>query len=90
MGTKGTREGLKDLMRLPGVGPSIAGDLWELGFRKAGDLKGQDPEALYLRHCDLKGCRIDRCWLYVARCAVYFASRARHHPEKLKWWHWKD
>jgi hypothetical protein len=33
---------------------------------------------------------VDRCWLYVARCAEYFASEARRDPEKLKWWNWKD
>ncbi len=90
MATRGRLDDLKELMQLPGVGPSIARDLRELGFRKAADLRGQDPEALYLRHCDRKGMKIDRCWLYVARCAVYFASRTRHDPEKLKWWNWKD
>ena len=81
---------LKELMTIPGVGPSIAQDLWELGLRKVVDLKGASPEALYAAHCDAKGMTIDRCWLYVARCAVYFASTKRHDPEKLKWWNWKD
>jgi len=81
---------LKELMTIPGVGPSIARDLWELGLRKVADLKGSSPEALYAAHCDAKGMTIDRCWLYVARCAVYFASTERHDPEKLKWWNWKD
>ena len=84
------RAQLKDLMIIPGVGLSIARDLWELGLRKAADLKGASPEALYAAHCDAKGMTIDRCWLYVARCAVYFATTRRHDPEKLKWWNWKD
>jgi hypothetical protein len=33
---------------------------------------------------------VDRCVLYVFRCAVYFASEAEHDPELLKWWNWKD
>lgn len=81
---------LRDLMTIPGVGPSIAQDLWDLGVRKATDLKEASPEALYAAHCHAKGTAVDRCWLYVARCAVYFASRERHDPEKLKWWNWKD
>ena len=46
--------------------------------------------ALYERLCELQGCHVDRCMLYVLRCAVYFASGERHDPELLKWWHWKD
>ena len=81
---------LRALRELPGVGASIAEDLWRLGFRTVADFKDQDPEEIYRRHCRQKGCRVDRCWLYVARGAVYFASHQRHHPEKLKWWNWKD
>jgi hypothetical protein len=83
-------EALADLRRIPGVGASIAQDLMELGIRRVEDLRGADPGGLYLRHCDKKRCTVDRCWLYVARCAVYFASAKRHDPEKLKWWNWKD
>jgi hypothetical protein len=83
-------EAAADLRRIPGVGPSIAGDLLELGVRRVEDLRGADPQKLYLRHCSQKGCKVDRCWLYVARCAVYFASAKRHDPDKLKWWNWKD
>jgi len=80
----------KRLQVIPGVGPSIAGDLVELGISRVEDLKGRSPEVLYEAHCLQKGCRVDRCWLYVARCAVYFASKNKHDPEKLKWWNWKD
>lgn len=81
---------LKDFRRIPGVGPSIARDLWRLGFRSVTELRGRDPEEMYERMCDLEGVRIDRCLLYVFRCAVYFASGAEHDPEKLLWWNWKD
>jgi hypothetical protein len=81
---------LKDFRRIPGVGKSIAEDLWDLGLRRVGDLRGADPQALYDRLCEQRGMHIDRCMLYVLRCAVYFASEERHEPEKLLWWNWKE
>ena len=81
---------LRDLQVIPGVGPSIAEDLWELGVRRVEDLRGKDPERLYEQRCKQQGVRIDRCLLYVFRCAVYFASHNKHDPELLKWWNWKD
>ena len=84
------REALKDFQRIPGVGKSIAQDLWELGFRSTAELAEADPQEMYDRFCALKGMHIDRCLLYVFRGAVYFASRTEHDPELLKWWSWKD
>jgi len=81
---------LRDLRRIPGVGKSIAVDLWDLGIRAVEQLDGADPEELYERLCALRGVRIDRCMLYVMRCAVYFAAPEPHDPERLKWWAWKD
>jgi hypothetical protein len=81
---------LREFRRIPGVGPSIAEDLWGLGMRSVDDLRGGDPTALYERMCEVQGVRIDRCMLYVLRCAVYFASEYPHDPEKLLWWNWKD
>jgi hypothetical protein len=79
-----------ELQQIPGVGPSIAQDLRDLGVRHVADLNGADPEALYEQLCTLRGEHIDRCVLYVFRCAVYFASHEAHDPERLKWWSWKD
>ncbi|MDB4950736.1 MAG: pathogenicity locus [Gemmatimonadetes bacterium] len=81
---------LRDFRRIPGVGPSIAVDLWELGFRATDELRAADPQEMYDRFCRMKGMHIDRCLLYVFRCAVYFASHPRHDPELLLWWSWKD
>lgn len=81
---------LKDFQRIPGVGPRIAHDLWNLGFRAVSELKGKDPERLYRDLCAFQGQHVDRCMLYVFRCAVYFASHTKHEPEKLRWWFWKD
>jgi hypothetical protein len=79
-----------DLRRLPGVGPSIAADLRSLGIRRAAALRGKDPEKLYQRLCRQRGKTLDRCLLYVFRCAVYAASTPRPKAELLKWWNWKD
>ncbi|MBP2653707.1 MAG: hypothetical protein H6Q73_1276 [Firmicutes bacterium] len=87
-GTK--RNNKSELERIPGIGKSMAGDLIELGYTTVASLKNQDPEKMYNRHCELKGCCVDRCVLYVFRCAVYFASNEVLEPEKLKWWNWKD
>lgn len=79
-----------ELQIIPGIGPSMAQDLRDLGIFGVDDLKGQDPEMLYRRLCLTRGMQIDRCVLYVFRCAVYFAAGSEHDPELLKWWNWKD
>jgi len=81
---------IKDLQIIPGVGKSIAQDMFDLGIRELTDLKKRDPEKLYENLCALRGRHIDRCVLYVFRCAVYFASTKKPDPYFLKWWHWKD
>ncbi len=81
---------LKQLQTIPGVGKSIALDLWNQGYRSVDELKGQDPEEMYVRQCELQGTQVDRCLLYIFRCAVYYASNEHHDPELLKWWNWKD
>jgi hypothetical protein len=88
--TDSEHRGLKELTQIPGVGKSIAQDLWELSIRRVEDLKGKDPEKMYRKRCAQTGTRIDRCLLYVFRCAVYYASHKHHQPELLMWWNWKD
>lgn len=81
---------ITELRQIPGVGPSMAQDLWDLGIRSIADLRGADPELLYVALCKQQGQVLDRCLLYVFRCAVYYASETHHDPELLKWWNWKD
>ena len=80
----------KQLEQIPGVGKSIARDMQNIGIRSIRDLKGKNPERLYKKLCDYNAAPVDRCMLYVFRCAVYFASNREHDPELLKWWNWKD
>jgi hypothetical protein len=79
-----------ELQQIPGVGPSIAKDLEALGVHHVPDLREANPEKLYEDLCALRGAHIDRCVLYVFRCAVYFASNDEHDAALLKWWNWKD
>jgi len=81
---------LKEFQAIPGVGKSIAVDFWNLGLRQVADLRRRNPQRLYDELCRLEGVRIDRCMLYVMRCAVYFASTKNPRPDLLKWWNWKD
>jgi hypothetical protein len=81
---------LKTLQTIPGIGKAGSEDLWNLGIRRVTDLRGQDPQTLYDKHCLQQGKQVDRCVLYVFRCAVYYASNDTHDPELLKWWNWKD
>jgi hypothetical protein len=90
MSTTTKTAALRALQELPGVGPSIAGDLYALGIREPADLVGHDPLDLYERSCKVQGVRIDRCLLYVYRCAVHYATHRPRDPEQCKWWNWKD
>jgi hypothetical protein len=85
-------QNIKELMQIPGVGKSIAADLWNIGIHSISDLKGKDPEKLYLQSNKFANAIQDRCLLYVFRCAVYYAKTppAKRDSEKLRWWYWKD
>ena len=89
-GMKNKKQILKKLQQIPGVGQSIANDLYNLGIRSISDLKNKNPEKLYQQLCTHFGTHVDRCMLYVFRLAVYFASVEHHTTELLKWWNWKD
>jgi hypothetical protein len=90
MNTK--QRAIKELRQIPGIGPSLAEDLWNIGISSAADMKGKDPEKLYDRSNEFAGAVQDRCVLYAFRCAVYYANTPKNEQEaeKLKWWNWKD
>ncbi|MDH3987703.1 MAG: helix-hairpin-helix domain-containing protein [Gammaproteobacteria bacterium] len=79
-----------ELQTIPGIGPSMSQDLRDLGIYKIEDLVGQDPERMFKRLRLMHDINMDRCVLYVFRCAVYYATEQQHEPELLKWWNWKD
>lgn len=79
-----------ELLRIPGIGPSMMKDLLMLGIERIGDLRTKDPQEMYDRLCSLTHIQMDRCVLYVFRCAVYFSNTVDPDPELLKWWNWKD
>jgi hypothetical protein len=81
---------IKELKQIPGVGKSVAEDLWLLNISAVSDLENQDPEQLYQSLCLIRKQKIDRCMLYVFRCAVYYASTKNPKSELLKWWNWKN
>ena len=80
----------ENLQNIPGVGPKLAQALTELGYSRVSQLRGANPEQMYKQLGVLRGRHIDRCVLYVFRCAVYFADNTTHDPQRLKWWNWKD
>ena len=45
---------------------------------------------MYEALCELRRSHIDRCVLYVFRCAAYYAANREHEPELLTWWNWKE
>lgn len=81
---------MSELRRIPGVGKQTEQDLILLGYPTIASLKGADPEAMYEKECAVRGIQVDRCQLYVYRCAVYWANTPNPEPEKCKWWYWKD
>jgi len=86
------QQAIKELTIIPGVGKSLATDLWNIGVTSVADLKGKNPYELYDLSNRFAGTVQDRCVLYVFKCAVYFANTpvSEQEPEKLKWWNWKD
>lgn len=84
------QQALRAFRTIPGVGKNIAQDFWNIGLRSLEDLRHANPDALYEKLCIYEGQHVDRCMLYVFRCAIYFVSENNHNPELLKWWSWKD
>lgn len=79
----------KSLSTIPTLGLAFINDLHSLRIYRLSDLKGKNPESIYLKLEKRCGGHVDRCVLYCFREAVYFAEGGRD-PEKLKWWYWKD
>lgn len=90
---KRTKAETKDeLESLPGVGPSIAKDLRAVGVTSVSGLVGRSPEALYEQLCQRRsgGGHVDRCVLYVFRCAVAVAETGIRTGPAAQWWRYSD
>ena len=81
-----------ELRKIPGIGETGEQDLIAIGYSTIASLRGADPDQLYRLECERKGQIVDRCVLYVYRCAVYYANTPEElrDPKLLKWWNWKD
>jgi len=86
------QKAIKKLKEIPGVGNSLATDLWNIGIKSISDLKGENAEILFEKSNKYANTIQDRCVLYVFRCAIYYANteKGSRDKEKLKWWNWKD
>ena len=85
-----SKSGSDELVDIPGVGQRIAEHMRDIGVNSVDDLKGKNAEQLYAKLCDFRASPVDRCMLYVLRCAIYYAENTEHDLRLLKWWNWKD
>ena len=76
--------------KLPNVGVQTAQYLLAMGYTSIDSLKGVKADDLYQKECDLRGCSIDRCQLYLYRALEYYINSENPDIEKCKWWYWKD
>ena len=81
-------EALRRLQELPGIGPSLADDLFKLGYRASEDLHGANPVEMFVRLEELAGSAQDPCVFDAFQCAVYFASTEDPEPLLSQWWTW--
>lgn len=75
--------------KLPNVGVQTEQDLLAMGYTSIESLKGVKADDLYQKECDLRGCSIDRCQLYLYRALEYYINSENPDIEKCKWWYWK-
>jgi hypothetical protein len=70
------------LTTLPNIGPAVARTLERVGIMVPEDLRGQDPQELFDRLCELDGHTHDPCLLDTFVAAVAFADGGPARP----WW----
>lgn len=77
---------LREFQKIPSIGKKLAEDFVDdLGFREVNELKGKDPNDLYLELCAKQGEKLCKCVLYTMRCAIAFAKK----PHNKNWWDFK-
>lgn len=60
--------------KLPNVGVQTEQDLLAMGYTSIDSLNGVKADDLYQKECDLRGCSIDRCQLYLYRALEYYIN----------------
>ena len=81
---------MSDLRSIPNIGTQTEKDLLEMGYTTIESLKRKTAQELYDQECALRGCKIDRCQLYLFRAVEYYVNTEHPDPAKCKWWFWKD
>ena len=76
-----------ELRKIPNIGKITEKDLNEMGYHSVNDIVGKSAEELYAQECDLRGCTLDRCQLYLYRAVV---SYIKGEPEPENGWHWSN
>ncbi len=79
---------LADFQRLGSIGLEMARDFVQLGFRRVGDLVGEQPVELYERLQRLTRSKQDPCVEDALRCAIAQAEEPSLPSELRDWWHW--
>ncbi|MFY8205610.1 MAG: helix-hairpin-helix domain-containing protein [Arenimonas sp.] len=78
------REQVSQLTDLPNIGPSLAGDLRQLGIARPQQLQDAEAYRLYRRLCDITQTRQDPCVLDVFLSITDFMAG---NPPRV-WWHY--
>lgn len=73
---------LKELQKIPNIGPAMAMDLLRLGIRSKDQLVGQSADELYQALCTLDNTRHDPCVHDVFAAAIAYANGEPARP----WW----
>ena len=73
---------LRELQKIPNIGPACAKDLLLLGIYSSADLKDRDADGLYQELCAKTGARQDPCVWDTFAAAVHYAKTG----EARKWW----
>lgn len=81
---------LKELKKIPNIGPKLAADLLYLGVTSVEELKNSHPDALYYRLNVKLGYSMEPETLYRLRAAIYWISTTHPQEEKKQWWTWKE
>src|SRR3954467_11904319 len=78
-----TTSAVRDIAHLediPNIGPSVAGNLRQLGVTSPGELAGRDPYAMYDHLCRITGQRHDPCLLDTFIAAVRYMEGGPKKP----------